>query len=352
MSIRCSYCSLLGNHKKFYSKFIGSIDDEAPYYCDDCYNKHLEHEELLVKFAIKNGENIADIVKQEKIIDFINPASSNVLIKPMNIYKIVTEVIEGSHRQFVMIDMEEYNNYMMVVACSNKKLIDDEKIKRKKEIQQKQESVEKRKIEAIHEKEKRDIEKELKVNKKIELEIKINRHNNEKIKQEKEEIKEQYKEVFKQKPESIIKKCDFCKLYRVFPYHYKDENNKSFFRPYTKDKRQEKAICCVDCFEEYENKKEDKKLNFTSYCNICNSSFIAYTNELYVKHLKSTKHKKNESKLKGNINLSLMNVKELNKICSRTIDEKGLYRINNYSKIKKEELIQKMNDIYDLLIFD
>ena len=193
MSQSCSVCSIRGNHKRFYSKFIGSIDEEASYFCDDCYNKEKENEEMLIKFAIKKGDNIADIVKQDKIIEFVNPTSDIALIKPMNIHKIVSEIIDGVRREFVMIDIEEYNNYMLHVACSNKKLIDDEKIKKKKVQQERQEDVERRKIEEINEKERRDIEKENKAKQKIEMEIKINRHNNEKIKKEKEDLREQYK---------------------------------------------------------------------------------------------------------------------------------------------------------------
>ena len=200
-----------------------------------------------------------------------------------------------------------------------------------KEEQAKQEAVERRKIEAIYEKEKRDIEKENKAKSKIELEIKINRHNNEKIKKEKEDLKENYKEVFETNPEAIIKKCCFCKTYKIFPYHFKDENNKSFLRKYTKDKKQEKAICCIDCFEEVEIKKEDKKLSYTHHCSICNKSFVAYTNDLYVSHLKSTQHKRNEAKLNEKIELSLLNIKELQSICSKTVDENGLIRVNNYT---------------------
>jgi hypothetical protein len=351
MSHCCSVCSIRGNHKRYYSKFIGSINDEASYFCDDCYDKEKENEEMIIKFAIKNGENISSLVKQEYLIDFINPTSNSAIIKPMNIHKIVSEVIDGVKRDFVMIDMEEYNNYMLLVACSNKKLIDDEKIKEKREKQQRQEAVERRKIEAINEKEKRDIEIENKAKEKIEIEIKINRRNNEKIKKEKEELKEQYKEVFRANPETIIKKCSFCKTLKIYPYHFKDENNKPFLKAYTKDKQQERAICCIDCFEEVQMKKEEKKLNNTHHCNICDKSFVAYTNELFVSHLKTTQHKRNEAKLKGKIDLSLLNVKELNKICSKTVDENGLYRINNYTKIKKIELLEKMNAIYDLLIF-
>ena len=346
----CSICSIKGDHNKFYSKFIGSIDEDASYYCDICYDKEKEKEELLIKFAIQNGKNIASIVKQDKIIDFINPASTIALIKPMNIHKIVSEIIDGVKKEFVMIDIEEYNNYMFYVACSNKKLINDEKINKKKKQQERQEAVERKKIETIKEKERKGIDKENKEKEKIEMEIKINKYNNEKIKKEKEELKETYKDVFDANPQSTIKNCSFCKAFRIFPYHFKDENNKSFLRTYTKDKKQEKAMCCVDCFEDVQIKKEDKKINHTHNCSICNKSFIAYTNELYAKHLQSIQHKRNEAKLKGKTDLSLLNIKELQNICSKTIDDNGFYRISNYTRLKKAELLEKMNSIYDLLI--
>lgn len=351
MSHSCSICSIRGNFKKYYSKFIGSIDEDASYYCDNCYNEEAQREELLIKFSIQNGENIASIVKQKHIIDYINPTSSTTIIKPMNIYKIVSENINGIEKNFVMIDLEEYNNYMLYVACSNKKLIDNEKLLKIKEQQEKQEETERKRIDEINNKQRRDVEREAKHNEKIELEVKINKYNNDKIKQEKEELKEQFKEVFQTDPNSKIKKCDFCVSFKIFPYHFKDENNKPYLRAYTKDKKQEKANCCIDCFEEAENKKEERKLNHTHYCEICDKKFIAYTEELYTQHLKTTQHKKKEAKLKNKNDLSLLSIKELHSICSKSIDEKGLCRINNYTRLKKVELLDKMNSIYDLLIF-
>ena len=39
-------------------------------------------------------------------------------------------------------------------------------------------------------------------------------------------------------------------------------------------------------------------------------------------------------------------------ICSKTLNENNTYRINNYTRIKKDELVSQMNTIYDLLVFD
>jgi hypothetical protein len=79
---------------------------------------------------------------------------------------------------------------------------------------------------------------------------------------------------------------------------------------------------------------------------------IAYTDDKYISHLKSKIHIKNENKLKGNIDLSLYTIKELHQISSKTLDENQMYRINNYTRLKKTELIKQMNAIYDLLVFE
>jgi hypothetical protein len=42
----------------------------------------------------------------------------------MDIHEIVSEVINGVKHDFVMIDLEEYNNYMLHIAYSNKTLVD------------------------------------------------------------------------------------------------------------------------------------------------------------------------------------------------------------------------------------
>ena len=50
--------------------------------------------------------------------------------------------------------------------------------------------------------------------------------------------------------------------------------------------------------------------------------------------------------------LSLLSVKELQKICSKTLNDDGTYRINNYTRSKKSELIAKYPSIefHSLLI--
>jgi hypothetical protein len=52
------------------------------------------------------------------------------LLMFLNLYKIVSETIDGIKKKIVMIEFEEYNNYMLHTARSNKTPIDDETIKK------------------------------------------------------------------------------------------------------------------------------------------------------------------------------------------------------------------------------
>lgn len=273
----------------------------------------------------------------------------------MNVYKTVIEVIEGVEKEFVMIELNEYNHYMNLtnplyekIAAKEKKVIEKE---------QKQEDIERRRIEKIEERDRREKEEEINYQNSIKSQIMINKHHNDKIKKIKEDLLEDYKEVFNTNKNAKIQKCDFCENYLVYPIHYFNENNEKYMREYTQDKKKCKSPCCMDCFQTAEQKKEERKLDHTEYCHICQSSFIALTDNAITMHFNSTKHKKNETK-KNNINngsklkLELLPVKELQKICSNSINDDGTYRINNYTKIKKAELIEKMNSIYDMLKFD
>ena len=284
----------------------------------------------------------------------------NFPFKPMTIYKIVYEVINGVSREFVMIDREEYENYISFLAFKNKKLVDADYLKKKQEQEQRQEETEQKRINEIEERARREKEKEEQRKLSIEKEILINRHHNEKTKKIKEELINEYKEVFKANEQAKTQKCGFCKDWRVYPIHFLDENDKPFKREYTEDKQKKISICCVDCYQNYKQNKEDYKLKKTEHCLICNCNYLAFNESAIIKHINTTKHKKNKEIYENNLirnkeetpkkKLELLTVKELNKICSKTINSDGTYYINNYSKIKKDELIKLMYDNYDYLI--
>jgi len=273
----------------------------------------------------------------------------------MNIYKRVFEVIDGVEREFVVIDIDDFNNYMFLTQTSFTKLQTKKEQLLKRE--ERQQEAENKIIEKMKEKDRREEEREDKYKKSIETKIMINRHHNEAIKKLKEDLKQDYKEVFNSNPDAKIKKCDFCQNYKVYPTHYLNDDGKKYIRDYNKDNQTAKASCCVDCFLDVEQKKEERKQECSVYCKTCKSSYIAFGDIAILKHKNSIKHKKNLNKKefekdKTSIKLELLSVKELNIICSKSLTAEGAYIINNYSKTKKEELIKKMYEHYDKLTFD
>ena len=143
----------------------------------------------------------------------------------------------------------------------------------------------------------------------------------------------------------------------MFPIHFLNDDGKKYIRDYNKDNKTERASCCVDCFLDVEQKKEERKQECSIYCNTCKSSYIAFGENAIIKHKNSTKHKKNmnisqSEKTKTQIKLELLSVKELRTICSKSITDEGLPIVTNYIRTKKDELIKKMYDLYDKLIFD
>ena len=102
-------------------------------YCEYCYVKTEKDEDQLIKMSVENGDNLSTLIKQEYIKNYIDPTSSKCLIQLMKIHKTIKE-FEGIKKDFVVIELEEYNRHMTFIAYSNTKLIDEqrfEKIKHK-----------------------------------------------------------------------------------------------------------------------------------------------------------------------------------------------------------------------------
>ena len=174
----------------------------------------------------------------------------------MNVYKTVIEVIEGVEKEFVMIELNEYNHYMNLtnplyekIAAKEKKIIEKE---------QKQEDIERRRIEKIEERDRREKEEEINYQNSIKSQIMINKHHNDKIKKIKEDLLEDYKEVFNTNKNAKIQKCDFCENYLVYPIHYFNENNEKYMREYTQDKKNVNPPV-VWTASKQQNKKRKKK---------------------------------------------------------------------------------------------
>jgi len=270
----------------------------------------------------------------------------------MKVYKRVFEVIDGVEREFVMIDIEDFNSYMFLNHTSFSKLQTRKEQFLKRE--ERQQEAENKRIEEIKEKERREQEKEDKYKQKIEKEIMVNKHENERNNKIKEELKTEYKEVFESNEDATVKKCGFCQNHKVYPLHFFNDENKKYVKEYIKDKQLVKKPCCVDCYLDAEEKKKTRITECTMHCNVCKSSYIAFGEIAIIEHNNSMKHKKNlqATKTTTNIKLELLSVKELHSICSKSTTEQGTYLINNYSKVKKEELVKKMYEVYDKLTLD
>ncbi len=97
-------------------------------------------------------------------------------------------------------------------------------------------------------------------------------------------------------------------------------------------------------------------MEHTEYCHICQSSYIALTDNAITMHFNSTKHKKNENKRNNikngsKLKLELLPVKELQSICSKSLNDNGTYRIKYYTKMKKAGLLEKMDYLTTLISF-
>ncbi len=72
----------------------------------------------------------------------------------MNVLQTVIEVIDGVEKEFVMIEINEYNNYMLLTNPLYEKMAANER-------EQKQEEIERRRIEKIEETEEKRMKKSI-----------------------------------------------------------------------------------------------------------------------------------------------------------------------------------------------
>jgi len=273
----------------------------------------------------------------------------------MNVLKVMNITINETDEECVVIRLKDYNDFMFANYAEFQKL--HSRTVQLKKREEKQDDVESRRIEHIKRQELREQEHEERRKKYIEMQIIQNKYNNERLRKEKEEVAETHKEILDSNPEAKIQMCRFCKKYRINPIHFVDTDGKKYLKSYNKDNQYLKAACCVTCYDEVLYKKEERRMEHTYFCNTCQSTIIAFGEDTIIKHNSSIKHKKNENKQnydkqKTTINLELLSLKELQSICSKSSTEEGTYLISNYTKTKKQDLIKKMYDVYDKLVFD
>lgn len=340
---KCYSCNRRTNLSKYHTKF--SIEPEVVLYCESCFNEKNKYDDIEIKFAIQN--------KDKEIKTKVRPAFLVNYLIPLTIHKEVNEVIDGVNYEFVVIEKQSYNEYMKKVALSNDRLVSDRYITKIATQQQKEADVELRIVNGIEERERREKVREEESERKKAKQVDIDKFNNEKAKREKQEFFEERKKDLDE-PGAKAEECKFCNTWRVFPKDFKDDNNKTFTKKYVKDKEKLESKCCVNCYCEANDKKnnyidECKKNKIT--CRYCKIQYIMITKRDKENHESTTKCLRARDYNEEKKDLSLMTVKELRLICKNTLNDDGTYRISNYSNIKKDELLEKMVDIYDLLVF-
>ena len=339
---KCYSCNRRTNLSKYHTKF--SSEPKIVLYCESCFNEKNKYDDIEIKLLIQNkNKDIKTTVRPEFLVDYLIP---------LTIHKEVSEVIDGVNYEFVMIEKQSYNEYMKKVALSNDRLVSDRYITKIATQQQKEADVELRIVNGIEERERREKEREEESERKKVKQVDIDRFNNEKTKREKQEFLEERKTDLDE-PGAKAEECKFCKTWRVFPKDFKDDNGKTFTKKYVKDKEKLENKCCVNCYCEANDKKnnyidECKKNKIT--CKYCKTQYIMINKGDKERHESTTKCLRAKDYNEDKKDLSLMKVKQLQEICKKTLNDDGTYRISNYTKMKKDELLEKMMAIYDLLV--
>ncbi len=339
----CCNCSKISNIKEYYTKFNDDIN-KVDLYCDTCYKDKEKFDDDLIKTSIVFKQDVKSLVRPEFLAKYLIP---------LTVHKEIIEVINGINTEFVVIEKEAYNDYMKKVAYSSDRLVSDKKINKIIIKQQKEADVELRIVNGIEERERREKEREQERERKKIKQIDINRHYNDNAKKQKQEFFEERKKDLDE-PGAKAEECKFCNTWRVSPKDFKDDNGKTFTKKFVKDKEKLERKCCVNCYCEANDKRQNyidecKKNKIT--CRYCKIQYIMITKRDKDNHESSTKCLRARDYNEEKKDLSLMTVNELRLICKKTLNDDGTYRISNYTKMKKDDLLEKMVDIYDLLVF-
>ena len=374
MNKNCVKCNARYNTPPYCDMYISELknhDYDKKYLCwaNKCYSSILHDEK---EFIQSNMDKLESILLERHLEKYIKPPeitintnSNNVtnhntnttyITRPITIQKFIKKIIDGTETYSVLIGLDDYRK----ASGDDRPVCELDAIQVKRdERQREQEEKEKRYLEHLAELEQRDKIKAQQPELKAKQEVEIRKSRNEIYRRKNQELLDKYKHI----PNAKIKKCNACNENRVHPVHYVDEEtNKTYMMNFKINggKQTESRYCCVDCYYKNQNKYEEYKLSKTKYCDVCKCNYLSFTDQMAVEHLKSNKHKKNIElrKLenltpdtdKPKLDLSKFTVKELQKICSKTLIDNGTPRIPNYTKVSKLELVKKMNENYEFLV--
>lgn len=324
---------------KYYSKIIG---DDGYYYCKYCQDDKKNFEELQIEMAVNLYDDYLKNKTAKRFEDKTNiPPKLDQVVK----YRYLNQYIKNQipkHEDTIVKDYKEYfliekNDLYELEVLLWKKGITFEKLLEKRE-----EKLFKQKSGATED-EREEVLKRLEIHKE---EVKQRPHNDV-IKRKKKEIelsinqKKEKLDKYKDEPlpkgfkDRQIKKCDYCHGHYCHPFEFiiseKEEHRRKSF----------KGIICDYCIETKEFEKEQK----LEICE-CGGKYYNFSSLHKKRHHESKKHddwwktcRKNNGKIKDYYSYKL---NDLRKLVAKNNDDSKKTLIENYYKLKKEDLLNEI----------
>jgi hypothetical protein len=327
---------------KFKSKLIG---DDGYYYCNQCCLNKEKEEDLFIQLSINNYNYYLKNKDKKLYQDKSNiPLRLDSIVKYKYLSNYINhqipkheEIIIKDNKKYILIEENDFNELEVLLWLKH--------IKFENLIEKKQEKLKKQTSSGLNEDEKEILLKKEEERKRRLKELihqdKINRDKKEReiLKQQKQDKIEQFKDVplpekYKEKDKKI-KKCDYCKGHRCFPFEFMISEQEE------KRRKSYRGIICDYCVESKEFEKEQNTIN----CE-CGGTYYN-TNTHKLKHANTKKHNDwwkicRSTNWKQEKEYYKYKVMDLRKLCVKNTEATGNIIIEGYYKLKKEELLKEI----------
>ena len=367
--------SEIGDLKVFKSKYLG--DDYVNCYCLKHYDEKIAEEDEQIKGFIKsNIAPIAEIIKPEFVNQYIiNITYTSNIISPItennfnitennitnnNFIQPDNEISRKIQEMEMMLNQLKHQIIPTAVPIKKPEIKRERKWKPNEDVDVIDKLIEEDEKRQLEEK-KGEYEKWKRINDEVNLENKKKKSIREEqiqyikdtygeIRTDKDDI-ERIKKIFKDcKCPTIMDvinnnkiipiKCEKCEIFKAFPDQYINDKNKC-----------NGLEVCAECIKHRTKIVMNYVESREALCE-CGMTFCYSSERAKEQHKQSLQHKKRMMKQKQIIDIDLMKVKDLYKICRVNLNEDRTYKIPNFTKISKLKLLEKMKAIPDLIIPD
>ena len=294
-------------------------------------------------------KKITKILDPDGIIDYSSPEYHRIL-KRANKYKAEREAKEKKEAKEKAEQIKQENQKQFLLKKYNVlETFDD--------ASEEQQCALREKEQLLEEKRKKDL-----YDNKIKLEIaetkRLNKQRMDKKNSEIEAIEKGYNVTFEgrlssvEQPDEILKKyngglltcliCSHCSVMKAYPNGYLDTYGRL-----NENRINDKDVCTECLMEKSQNIIENRLCNMIK-CK-CGIKYYGATHEATQKHEKSEKHLKALERNRR-INGKIYSAIQLRKICNFNLNEDRTLKIVGASRMKKEEIIDKLLKIENLVI--